>query len=61
MAHKRNRVTADFDQLDYDRLVFLEHRHGLSRAEIVRRGMRLALWWYQMTFWGRVRRCFFRF
>lgn len=45
----------------YARVDKLAEVNNMSRADVVRKALRLALRWHKRTFWERVKRCFFSF
>lgn len=60
----RRRITIDFVgkyQGDYFRILNLAKENNITSAEVIRRGMRLAIRWDRLSFWEKVKRCFFNF
>lgn len=60
---KRKRIHTDFSDdfcKDYARISKLARKHDITRGEVVRRGMRFALKWSSLSFWQKVKICFFR-
>ena len=55
---KRRKITVELDESDYGAVLALADRHGLSRAEVVRRGVRFALRWKKLSFFGKIFRGF---
>lgn len=43
---------------DFMRIDALAMKHGLSRAEVIRRGVRFAIRWNKKSLWERFKLCF---
>lgn len=51
---KRRKITVELDEADYGAVLALADRHGLSRSEVIRRGVRFALRWKRLSFFGKI-------
>lgn len=58
---KKKSVTTKLILKDYEILNAIAIKNDLSKSEVLRRALRLALRWHRMSFIERVKRCFFSF